>query len=153
MGFDSHLTDRKRDHKRWVFNSRTQVVRAAICGSLLWASPFTTAIILLKWEHHTWYWYYYSRLTEKVAASQRICLLIDIYYQDRTQCPGWCVSVHWVPACEPKGWWFDSHSGHVPGLWSRSPVGGMWETTTHWCFSLSFSLPSPLSKNKINKIF
>ena len=38
--------------------------------------------------------------------------------------PGWCASVDWVPACKPKGHWFDSHSGHMPGLWVRCPVGG-----------------------------
>ena len=66
--------------------------------------------------------------------------------------PGWCGSVDWVPACEPKGHWFDSQSGHMPGLWARSPVGGAREATTHWCFSLSLSLSLPLSL-KINKSF
>ena len=54
--------------------------------------------------------------------------------------PGWCGSVDCTPACEPKGWWFDSQSGHMPGLWVRSPE--------LMFLSLSFSLPSPLSKNK-----
>ena len=62
--------------------------------------------------------------------------------------PGWCDSVDWVLTCEPKGHWFDSQSGHMPGLWARSPVGGTREATTHWCFSPSFSFPSPLSENK-----
>ena len=70
--------------------------------------------------------------------------------------PSWCGSVDWVPACKPKGCLFNSQSGHRPGLWARSPVGGMWEATTHWT-SLSLSLFSlspflsplpPLSKNK-----
>ena len=39
--------------------------------------------------------------------------------------PGWCGSVDWVPACEPKGCQFDSQSGHTPGLQARSPVGAM----------------------------
>ena len=60
----------------------------------------------------------------------------------RKLCPGWCGSVDWVPACEPNSGRFDSQSGHMPGLQARSPVGGMQETTTHWCFSPSF--PSPL---------
>ena len=64
-------------------------------------------------------------------------------------CPGWCGSVDWVPACEPKGCWFDSQSGHMPGLWARSPVGGTWEATMHWCFSPSLSPSLPLSL-KIN---
>ena len=64
--------------------------------------------------------------------------------------PGWCGSVAWAPAFEPKGCMFDSQSRHMPGLRARSPVGGVQEATTHWCFlSLSFSLPDPLSK--INK--
>ena len=37
--------------------------------------------------------------------------------------PGWCGSVDWAPACEPKGHQFDSQLGHMPGLWARSPVG------------------------------
>ena len=64
--------------------------------------------------------------------------------------PGWCSSVDWVPACEPKGCRFDSQSGHIPGVWARSQVGGAWEATTHWHFhpSLSPSLPLPLKINK-----
>ena len=27
---------------------------------------------------------------------------------DENFCPGWCGSVDWVQACEPKGRWFDS---------------------------------------------
>ena len=58
-------------------------------------------------------------------------------------CPGWRGFVDWEPACEPKGHWFNSQSGHIPGLRARSPVGGAREVTTHWCFSpcLSPSLP------------
>ena len=63
-------------------------------------------------------------------------------------CPGWYSSVDWAPACEPKGGWFDFWSGHMPGLQARCLVGGTWEATTHWCFSLSFSFPSPFFKNK-----
>ena len=33
--------------------------------------------------------------------------------------------------CEPKGRWFNSQSGHTPGSWARSPVGGPREATTH----------------------
>ena len=43
--------------------------------------------------------------------------------------------------CEPMGHQFDSQSGHMPGLQTRSPVGGMREATTHGFLSLS---PSPL---------
>ena len=66
---------------------------------------------------------------------------------------GWYGSVDWVLACEPKGRWFDSQSGHMPGLWARSPVGGMQEATTHGCFSPSLSLSLPFSiKEELNKI-
>ncbi|XP_045039453.2 uncharacterized protein [Desmodus rotundus] len=40
-------------------------------------------------------------------------------------------SVDGAPACEPKGHQFDSQSGHTPGLWAKSPVGGAEEATTH----------------------
>ena len=65
-------------------------------------------------------------------------------------CPGWCSSVDWAWACEPKGCWFNSQSGHMPGLQARSPVVDAWEATTHWCFfpSLSPSLPLSLKINK-----
>ena len=63
--------------------------------------------------------------------------------------PGWCGSVDWVLACESKGHWFYSQAGHMPGLQARSPVGGVWEATTHWCFSPSLSSSLPFSL-KIN---
>ena len=55
----------------------------------------------------------------------------------------------WVLPCEPRGCWFHSQLGHMPGLQARSPVGGIWEATTHWCFSPSLS-PSLLLSLKIN---
>ena len=59
----------------------------------------------------------------------------------------------WVPAWKPKGHRLDSQSGDMPGLRAKSPVErGVWEATTHWCFSPSFSPSLPLSKSKINKI-
>ena len=64
--------------------------------------------------------------------------------------PGWCDPVDWVPACKPKGRHFYSQSGHMPGLQTRSPVGGVWEATTCWCFSSSLSpcLPPSLKISK-----
>ena len=59
-------------------------------------------------------------------------------------------SVNWVPACETKGHWFNSWSGHMPWLWARSPAECTPEATTHWCFSPSFSPSLPLCL-KINK--
>ena len=66
-------------------------------------------------------------------------------------CPGWCGSVDWAPAYKPKGRQFDSQSGHMPGLWAMSLVGGAQGATTHWWFSPSLSPSLPLCW-KINKI-
>ena len=64
-------------------------------------------------------------------------------------CPGLCGSVDWAPACKPKDRWFCYQSGHMPGLWVSSPVGGTQEASTHWCFSSSLPLSLPLSLPKI----
>ena len=63
--------------------------------------------------------------------------------------PGWCDTVDWALACEPKGRQFDSQSGHMPGLRARSPVRGVQEATTRWCF-FPVILP-PFPSLKINK--
>ena len=73
---------------------------------------------------------------------------------DAIFCPGWCGSADWAPDDKPKDRLFDSRSQHMPGLWARSPVGGMWEATTHGRFPPSPSLSLPLSLKKlITKIF
>ena len=36
----------------------------------------------------------------------------------------------WIE-CWPVNHRFDSWSGHMPGLWAGSPVGGAQEATTH----------------------
>ena len=71
------------------------------------------------------------------------------------QSPGWCGSVDWLLACEPKSHQFGSQSGPMPGLQARSSLGAVWETTkhstlTHQCFSSFLSPFLPLSL-KINK--
>ena len=47
---------------------------------------------------------------------------------------------------------FYSQSGHMPGLWARPPVGGVWEAANqcffHTSMFLFLSFPSPLFKNK-----
>ena len=53
-----------------------------------------------------------------------------------TPSPGRCDSVGWVPPRKEKGQWLHSWSGHTPG----------WQVQLMF-LSLSFSLPSPLSKN------
>ena len=71
--------------------------------------------------------------------------------------PDWCGSVGWSSSHKLKGCWFDSQSGHMPGLQARSLVGGVQEATNQ-CFSfilmflsLFFFLPSPLKINKYNR--
>ena len=55
--------------------------------------------------------------------------------------------------CWPANQRLDSQSGHLPGLWARSPVRGVQEAITHWCFppSLSPSLPLSLKISKLLK--
>ena len=67
-------------------------------------------------------------------------------------CPGWCGSVGCELACETKGCWFNSWSGHMPVLRARSLVVGTREETDQW-FSPSFSPSSPLSKKIFKKCF
>ena len=60
-------------------------------------------------------------------------------------------SVGWVLSHKPKGHWFNSQSGHTPGLRTRFPSWGRArgnQLMLHRCFSISFSLSFPLSKNK-----
>ena len=62
--------------------------------------------------------------------------------------PGWCDTVDWALACEPKGRQFDSQSGHMPGLHARSPSKGC-ARGNHTLMFLSCHSPSlPFSKNK-----
>ena len=42
--------------------------------------------------------------------------------ENKKEAPYWCDLVGCVPACEPKGHWFNTQSGHMPGLWARSFV-------------------------------
>ena len=73
--------------------------------------------------------------------------------------PDWCGSVGWVSSCKVKGCWFDSWSGHMPGLWVQTPVGvctgGNWSMfVSHIDLSLLLSLPPfPSLQKYINKIF
>ena len=68
--------------------------------------------------------------------------------------PGYCGSVDWVPACEPKGHWFNSQSGHMPGLWvgqvpgTGCVRGNQLMYLSHIAVSRPLFLPPPLSINK-----
>ena len=90
----------------------------------------------------------YISATNNTASSTCLFLVVDLKEHVGFH-PGWCGSVDSVLACKARGCWFDSQSGHMPGLRPKSPVGGTREATTP-CFSPSFSLPSPLKMNKQN---
>ena len=81
----------------------------------------------------------------------RMSIWFAFSFKDVKGSPGWCGSVDWVMACEPKGHWFNFQSGYMPGLWTRSLAGSPWEATTQWCISAYVSTSLPLSL-KINKI-
>ena len=56
---------------------------------------------------------------------------------------------------KPKGHWFDSRSGYMPGLWVQSLIGTCVRGNQsvfffHIDISLPFSLPAPLSKKYMN---
>ena len=53
---------------------------------------------------------------------------------------------------EPQARQLDSQAERKPELQVRSPVEGVHERGNHTLMFLSFSLSSPLSKNKINRI-
>ena len=69
-------------------------------------------------------------------------------------CPGWCGSVNCMPACEPKGHWFDSQSGHMSGLQNRFPSCERQPISVplkHGCFAPTLSPSLTLSKKKKKK--
>ena len=53
-----------------------------------------------------------------------VCSNKILFFLSFTFYPGWCVSLDLAQACQPKGLWFDSPPGNMPGLWASSPVGG-----------------------------
>ena len=68
-------------------------------------------------------------------------------------CPDQCGFIGWASSLKAHGCLFDSWSWHMPRLLVQSPVGararGNWSLfLSHVDVSLSFSLPSPASKNK-----
>ena len=65
-------------------------------------------------------------------AKEVICALAGV--------PQW---IECQPAYKPEGRWFNSQSGHMPGLWARSPG---WGTKRQPHIDVSF--PPLLFKNK-----
>ena len=56
--------------------------------------------------------------------------------------PGWCGSVDWMLACEPKGRQFNSQSGHMPELGAKVPSWGYEKHNQSVCLShIDISLP------------
>ena len=109
---------------------------AVLHGSLCWAYRTCRETCLC-----IWYLWHQNQMSKSIMLWRWMCYpektLDALFIRIALDGPGWCSSVHWVQAWEPKGHLFDSQSGHMPGLWVRSPIGGMWEATTHWCFSPS----------------
>ena len=86
-------------------------------------------------------------------------LATGIREEKRASSPGCGGSVHWVPACELIGGRFDSQYGHVPVLWDRSSIGGVWEVINRSMYLshidaslLLFLPPFPSLQKQINKI-
>ena len=97
-----------------------------------------------------WYWIGYRikemKLYLHLRSEALSNLLTLLNYKKGRVGSGWCSSVDWVPDGEPKGCWFDSQPGHMPGLWARSLAQGAWEATTHWCSHPCLLLPLPSVK-------
>ena len=93
----------------------------------------------------------------RIKQMMQICILMGHADKKRRQTPDRFGSVGWVSVVPKAKGEFDSHSGHMPGLWVWSRVGGMQQATIDVFLtsmflspssSLPFSLPFPMSKNK-----
>ena len=73
--------------------------------------------------------------------SQGICWQM-LWWFNNVVMPGWCGSVDWALAWEPRCCQFDSQSGHMPGLQAGSPG---WVQRGNWSMFLSLSFSLPLS--------
>ena len=64
------------------------------------------------------------------ATTLRSCSRLQSPHEKKTALAG---VAQWIElqACEPKGHWFASQSGHMPGLRARYPGGSILEATTH----------------------
>ena len=117
-----------------------------------------------KWTHQADNIYYIRKIELEAEEEEKQLFFLHILFYFLLQwnildfefkninifSPGWCGSEDWVLACKTKGRLLNSHSGHMPGLWSRSTAGGAREATTHWSYSPPLS-PSLLLSRKINK--
>ena len=104
----------------------------------------------------TWASNHFPILLFKVKILVLIIIVYWSYYKNKAKSPDQCGSVGWASSHKTKHRQFDSWSGHMPGFgFGPQCCGeGVWQPTdpcfslTLMFFSLSFSLPSPLSKNK-----
>ena len=73
----------------------------------------------------------------------------SVNHRNRISVKPWLVWLSGLSVgCKPEPL-VQSQSGHMPGLRAMSPSGGHLRVNHTWMFlSLSFSLPSSLSKNK-----
>ena len=74
-------------------------------------------------------------MTCKEKPTTSILIYVINSFSKTTFSSGWCGSVDRVSACKPQGHTqFDSQSGHMPGLQTKSPPGGVQEATSQ-CIS------------------
>ena len=144
-------------HRGWFW--KLHLISCDLCCIYSWSSSTLAGATLLVFQ-----FFDISRNIKNFVFIARRQIFIKIYNHDKlrlfspkkvklVKCqikvfsPGWRGSVDWAVG-------FGSGWVHVPGVWARTSVGVVQEepfnvSLSHRCFcSLSFSLPSPLSKNK-----
>ena len=131
--------------ERWCWQDRLLESGVAV-GVFTYDSQNRDWVIELRvmgWEQGRVHWQ--SPDPDTNIPSRLVKQVILFYCKTRKHSPGWCDSVDWVLACEPKGCWFESQSGHMPELRATSLVWGHVRSNHTLMFlSFSFSLPSPL---------
>ena len=59
-----------------------------------------------------------TRISKIILKKNKIRRLILLHFKTYYS-PDWCGSLGWPSSLKPRGHWFDSQSGHMPGLWAR----------------------------------
>ena len=114
------------------------------CTDMLWLPRSFPAVFLVQTELDACHG---ATAMADLSPSYHVSYSIGFDHFKTMFSPGQCGSVDWALACEPKGRWFNSWSGHMPALQVRSPVGAR-ARDNHTLMFLSLSSPTPLSKNK-----
>ena len=135
MNFEPYLVPSTKVNWKWIIDQNVKTK--------------TTQLLKTTQGKSLWFWIRQSFFKRYNIKLQTVIDKVDILglIKIKNFYPGWCSSVNWAQAWEPKGHQFDSQSEHTPGLQARFPVGGAQEATIHWCFPLSFPPPS-LKMNK-----